>query len=146
MKVARHVIEKKRDSVWFARDRRRLHGARPGGEAADQGSARVVCQAAQVGVRQGIRRQILRRDGFRRAAQHGAAPRMRVLHVKHRVIPGLRHGLIEVELHLRVGLAGQHGEADGVAADFLQQIAQGDIGAGAFRHAKGSPPRMMWTI
>ena len=60
---------------------------------------------------------------------------MGVLHVEHRIVAGLRHRLVEVELHLRVGLARQHGEAHRVAAHLLQQIAQRDEGPGAFRHA-----------
>ncbi len=60
---------------------------------------------------------------------------MRVLHIEHRVITALRGHLVEVEFHLRVGLAGQHGEADRVLADLFQQVAQCHEGTGPLGHA-----------
>jgi hypothetical protein len=40
----------------------------------------------------------------------------------------------EIEVHLRVGLARQHGEADHVLADFLDHFGQGDEVARALAH------------
>ena len=62
---------------------------------------------------------------------------MGVLDVEHRVVLGLLHRLVEVEVERRVVLAGQHDEAGHVGADLDHQVAERDEGAGAFRHLEG---------
>ena len=135
MKVGRQVIEKKRNSVRLARLRRRLRpcvatAIRRRITASSASSVRLphsACGQRRVGCRN-------RAELLGRQAQHAAAPRMGVLHVEHRIFAGLRDHEIEIELHLGVGFADQHGEAHGVAADFLDQVAQGDEAAGALAH------------
>ena len=79
-------------------------------------------------------------EHFGRGAQHGAAAGVRVLHIKNRVVAGLCDDLVEIKLHLRVGLARQHGEADGILADLVEQVAEGFEGAGALGHADDLAP------
>ena len=51
---------------------------------------------------------------------------MGILHIEHRIVlRGLDH-LGEVEIHLRLGLAGQHGEAHDILADFAHDIGKCD--------------------
>ena len=56
---------------------------------------------------------------------------MRVLDVEHRVVVRLRQRQVDVEHHLRVGLARDQEIARRVAADRIDQIAQRDVTAGA---------------
>ena len=83
-------------------------------------------------------RSSARRDGReslrRRLAQRRADPRVGVLDVEHRIVLRRLDHLGEVEVHLRLGLAGQHGEADHVLADFLDHVGEGDEIARALRH------------
>jgi hypothetical protein len=49
---------------------------------------------------------------------------MGILHIEHRVVlRGFDH-FGEVEVHLRIGLAGEHGEAHHVLAHFVDHIGQ----------------------
>ena len=60
---------------------------------------------------------------------------MGVLHVKDRIVLRLLGDLGEIEVERLVVLAGQHDEAEDVLADLVDDLAQGDEGAGALRHA-----------
>ena len=59
---------------------------------------------------------------------------MGILDVEDRIVLRRLDHLGEVEVHLRVGLAGQHGEADDVLADFVDHVGEGDEIARALRH------------
>ncbi len=59
---------------------------------------------------------------------------MGVLDVEHRIVLRRLDHLGKVELHLRIGLAGQHGEADHILAHFLDHIGDGDEITAALGH------------
>ena len=59
---------------------------------------------------------------------------MGILDVEDRIVLRRFDHLGEVEVHLRVVLARQHGEADDVLADFLDDLGQGDEAARALGH------------
>ena len=59
---------------------------------------------------------------------------MGILDVEDRIVLRRLDHLGEVEIHLRVGLAGQHGEAHHVLADLVDDIGQSDEIARALRH------------
>ncbi len=59
---------------------------------------------------------------------------MGILDVEHRVVLRRLDHLGEVEIHLRFGLAGQHGEAHHVLAHFLDHVGDGDEIARALGH------------
>ena len=74
---------------------------------------------------QRIQRLVRGREVFLRGLAHRRADtRMRVLHVEDRVILRCLDHLGEVEVHLRLGLAGQHGEPNDILADFVHHIRQ----------------------
>ena len=60
-----------------------------------------------------------------RVAKHRLAARVTVLDIEDRVIAGLLDDLGEIEIEHRVVLAKQHHEADGVAPDFIHDLAKG---------------------
>ena len=59
---------------------------------------------------------------------------MGILDVEDRIVLRRLDHLGEIEIHLRVVLAGQHGEADDVPADLLDHFGEGDEAARALRH------------
>ena len=59
---------------------------------------------------------------------------MGILDIEDRIVARGFHDLGEIKIHLRVGLAGQHGEPHCVLADFLDHIGDGDKIARAFGH------------
>ncbi len=69
--------------------------------------------------------------GFLPGPQHRLDARMRVLHVIDRVVVVLRHGQIDIECVLRIGLAREQEEAHRVLAGPLDQVAQCHVAAGA---------------
>ena len=58
--------------------------------------------------------------------QHAADAGMRVLHVIHRILFRLAARKVHVEHEFGVGLPRHEKEADGVAPDIVDQLAQGD--------------------
>ena len=60
---------------------------------------------------------------------------MGVLHVKDRIVLRLLGDLGKVEIERLVVAPGQHDKAEDVLADLVDDLAQGDEGAGALRHA-----------
>ena len=59
---------------------------------------------------------------------------MRILDVEDRIVLRRLHHLGEVEVHLGIGLASQHGEADHILADFLDDIGKRHEIARALAH------------
>src|SRR5579872_582572 len=60
-----------------------------------------------------------------------------VLNVEDRVVPRLLDHLGKIEIKDRVVLPVEHHEADGILADFVDHLAQGDEIAGALGHLYG---------
>ena len=83
-------------------------------------------QRQLVGVEQGEVGRVRQLDPrLRRLAVERADPGMGILDVEDRIVLRRLDHLGEVEIHLRVGLAGQHGEADHVLADFVARRRRG---------------------
>ena len=59
---------------------------------------------------------------------------MGILDVEDRVVLRRLDHLGEVEVHLGIGMPGQHGEAHDVLADLADDVGEGDEIAGALRH------------
>ena len=74
---------------------------------------------------------------LRAAPQQRGDPRVHVLDVEHRIVARLFDHAHEVEVHRRVGLARQHGEAGRVAPDLLHHLGERHEAAGALRHLHG---------
>ena len=62
---------------------------------------------------------------------------MGVLHVEYGVFAGLLDNLVQVEFHLRIGFARQHGKAHRITPHFFDQIAERHVSPGALGHAHG---------
>ncbi len=72
-------------------------------------------------------------------AQHAAHPRVGVLNVVNRVVVRLRAGEVDVKGQLRIGAARRQEEARGIAADFVDQVAHGDVAARPLRELHLDP-------
>ena len=59
---------------------------------------------------------------------------MGILHVEYRIVLRRFYHLGEIEIHLRIGLACQHREADDVLANFFNHLSQGYKAARPFGH------------
>src|SRR6476620_290000 len=67
-------------------------------------------------------------------AEHRMTARMAVLDIKNRIVARLLDHLEEVEIEDRVVASIKHHEANGVAADFVDDLAKRDQLTGALRH------------
>ena len=59
-------------------------------------------------------------------AQGRCNTRMGILHIEYRIVFRRLNHLGEVEIHLRVGFARQHREADDILSDFLNDFSKRD--------------------
>ena len=68
---------------------------------------------------------VRRSQAFGRSLAQGRAdPGVCVLHIEHRIFLRRLDHLVEIEVHLRFGLAGQHGKTDNVPSDHVDHIGQ----------------------
>ena len=75
--------------------------------------------------------------GGGRVAVHVAGAGVRVLHVVHRILVGMRGQQVQVDVHRGVVVGAGQRIAGGVHADGVGQVVDGDDVAGALRHAHG---------
>jgi hypothetical protein len=139
MKIARQVIQIKCNPVRLTRLCGPLDDARPVRQPADDGKFRFGRQSIEWCIRQSGVSGLGGAEHLGGKPQHGPAARVGVLDVKNRIVACLGDDLIEVEFHLGIGFAGQHGEADRILADLIDQVAQRDEAAGTFGHPDGLP-------
>ena len=88
----------------------------------------TACQRREIDLCQPRRRFVKGDAGL---LQHRAHARMRVLNVVNRIIFRLRTREIDIENELGIGLARYEEEADRIAADFVDQVANRHIASGA---------------
>ena len=72
-----------------------------------------------------------------RVAVHIAGTRVRILHVVHRVLIGMRSQQIQIDIHRRVVVGTGQRVTGRIHANGLNQIVDGDDVASALRHAYG---------
>ena len=132
VKRVRELVEIKGDPVWLEGQGRSLDRPRPGAELAQQGELGRVRQALDRGPLEVAGDLVV--AVLLRPAEHRADAGMGVLDVEDRVVLRLLRHLGEVEVERRVVLAGQHDEADDVAPDLVDHVAERDDAAGALAH------------
>ena len=118
MKSGREVVQIECDSVWLPRSRRRFDDPRKLRRHLDEVHFLFAKPVEMVGGRS--------QSFVRRLAQRRLDPRMGILYIEDRIVARSLHHLGKVKVHLGIGLARKHGEPDGVLADFLDHIGDGD--------------------
>jgi len=134
MKSGRYLGKIKGAAVGFMGLGRTFDKTRPSSELFYQSKLGRVGQAMECRIAQSLVRYIEIGKGFKRQTGDGTTTGMGVLNIENRVIAGLFGHLGEIEIERRIILAGQHDKTHHILANLVDHLAQGDEGAGAFRH------------
>ena len=127
MVVAGQILEVARNPVRLTKSRCRLEHPREFPEVADQRAFLVVGQQIQM---RGVRRDA----EVCGVARERRQPGMRVLHVVHRVLVAGRGPQLQVDVDRGVHRAADQRVPGGVDTDRLDQVVEGDDGAGPLAH------------